>query len=108
VPAPNTATVPYELLIVDPLQDITDEFVQKGLARVRDFLQKGVDKGKATAQQRDDVLSRITTTTDRAGASRHAQLVIEAVPEKLELKNGSPGCRGRSGASACTSSTRCR
>ncbi len=70
------------------LQDITDEFVQKGLARIRDFLQKGVDKGKTTAQQRDDVLSRITTTTDRAGASRNAQMVIEAVPEKLELKNG--------------------
>jgi 3-hydroxybutyryl-CoA dehydrogenase len=70
------------------LQDITDEFVQKGLARIRDFLQKGVDKGKTTAQQRDEVLSRITTTTDRAGASRNAQMVIEAVPEKLELKNG--------------------
>ena len=70
------------------LQDITEEFVQKGLGRVRDFLQKGVDKGKTTVKQRDDVLSRITTTTDRAGASRNAQLVIEAVPEKLELKNG--------------------
>jgi 3-hydroxybutyryl-CoA dehydrogenase len=69
------------------LQDITDEFVQKGLARIRDFLQKGVDKGKVTAAQRDDVLSRITTTTDRAGACRRAGLVIEAVPEKLELKN---------------------
>ena len=70
------------------LQDITEDFVQKGLGRVRDFLQKGVDKGKTTAQQRDLVLARITTTTDRAGACRHAQLVIEAVPEKLELKNG--------------------
>jgi 3-hydroxybutyryl-CoA dehydrogenase len=69
------------------LQDITDEFVQKGLGRIRDSLQKGVDKGKVTAVQRDDVLSRITTTTDRAAACRGAGLVIEAVPEKLELKN---------------------
>lgn len=69
------------------LQDVTDEFVQKGLGRVRDFLQKGVDKGKVTATQRDEVLSRITTTTDRVGACRGAGLVIEAVPEKLELKN---------------------
>jgi 3-hydroxybutyryl-CoA dehydrogenase len=69
------------------LQDVAEELVQKGLGRVRDFLQKGVDKGKTTAQQRDDVLSRITTTTDRAGACRSARLVIEAVPEKLELKN---------------------
>ena len=69
------------------LQDITEDFVQKGLARIRDFLQKGVDKGKTTPAQRDEVLARITTTTDRAAAARSAQLVIEAVPEKLELKN---------------------
>jgi 3-hydroxybutyryl-CoA dehydrogenase len=70
------------------LQDITEEFVQKGLGRIRDFLQKGVEKGKVTASARDEVLSRITTSTDRAAASRPADLVIEAVPEKLELKNG--------------------
>jgi len=70
------------------LQDINDDFVQKGLGRIRDFLQKGVDKGKVTAEQRDLVLSRITTTTDRAAACRGAGLVIEAVPEKLDLKNG--------------------
>jgi 3-hydroxybutyryl-CoA dehydrogenase len=70
------------------LQDITPELVQKGLGRVRDFLQKGVDKGKVTPAQRDEVLARITTTTDRAGACRGAQLVVEAVPEQLELKNG--------------------
>jgi 3-hydroxybutyryl-CoA dehydrogenase len=70
------------------LQDITEEFVQKGLGRIRDFLQKGVEKGKTTTAQRDEVLARITTTTDRAAASRPADLVVEAVPEKLELKNG--------------------
>ncbi|HEX6812909.1 MAG TPA: 3-hydroxyacyl-CoA dehydrogenase family protein [Planctomycetota bacterium] len=70
------------------LQDIADEFVQKGLGRVRDFLQKGVEKGKVTAQQCSDVIARITTTTDRTAACRGAELVIEAVPEKLELKNG--------------------
>jgi 3-hydroxybutyryl-CoA dehydrogenase len=70
------------------LQDITEAFVQKGLARIRDFLQKGVDKGKTTPEQRDAVLARVTTTTDRAGAAKGAQLVVEAVPEQLELKNG--------------------
>ncbi len=83
------------------LQDLTDDFVQKGLARIRDFLQKGVDKGKTTPEQRDAVLARIAVTTDRAAACRGADLVVEAVPEKLELKNGlfrevaavaSPGC----------------
>ncbi len=69
------------------LQDVTDELVQRGLARIREFLDKGVDKGKVTPARRDEVLSRITTTTDRAGACRAAGLVIEAVPERLELKN---------------------
>ena len=69
------------------LQDVTEDFVQKGLGRIRDFLQKGVDKGKTTPAQRDEVLARISTTTDRLAAARAAQLVVEAVPEKLELKN---------------------
>ncbi|MBX3462963.1 MAG: 3-hydroxyacyl-CoA dehydrogenase family protein [Planctomycetes bacterium] len=69
------------------LQDVTDEFVQRGLARIRDFLQKGVDKGKTTAEQRDAVLARITVTTDCVAAARGAQLVVEAVPEQLDLKN---------------------
>ncbi|MBL8733228.1 MAG: 3-hydroxyacyl-CoA dehydrogenase family protein [Planctomycetes bacterium] len=70
------------------LQDLNEPFVQKGEARIRDFLQKGVDKGKVTAAQRDEVLARITTATDRAAACRGAALVIEAVPEQLALKNG--------------------
>lgn len=69
------------------LQDLRDDLVQQGLGRIRDFLQKGVDKGKTTPEQRDLVLSRITTTTDRIAACRGAGLVIEAVPEQLELKN---------------------
>jgi len=70
------------------LQDINDEFVGKGLQRVRDFLQKGVARGKVTEEKRDQVLAQISTTTDRSEAAREADLVIEAVPEKLELKNG--------------------
>ncbi len=70
------------------LQDVSDEFVQKGLGRVRDFLQKGVEKGKTTAEQRDAVLARISVTTDRVAAGKSATLVVEAVPEKLDLKNG--------------------
>jgi 3-hydroxybutyryl-CoA dehydrogenase len=83
------------------LQDIADGPVQQGLARIQDFLQKGVDKGKVTPERRDEVLSRITTTTDRKAAARNAGLVVEAVPERLDLKNGlfrelgavvEPGC----------------
>lgn len=68
------------------LQDITEPFVQKGISRIAEFLQKGVDKGKLTAEARAQTLSRITATTDRAAACGTARLVIEAVPEQLPLK----------------------
>ena len=70
------------------LCDISQEFVSKGAARVQAFLQKGVDKGKTTDQQRDETLARISTSTDRAAACADADLVVEAVPEDLALKNG--------------------
>lgn len=70
------------------LQDVTAELAEAGMDRIRAFLQKGVGKGKVTEAQRDETLTRITTATDRAAACREASLVIEAVPEDLELKNG--------------------
>lgn len=70
------------------LCDIKDEFVQRGVAGVAAFLQKGVDKGKTSPEQRDATLARISTSTDRASACAGVDLVVEAVPEKLELKNG--------------------
>ncbi len=70
------------------LQDVQTAFVDQGLARIRDFLQKGVDKQKVTPADRDATLSRIRTTTDRRTACATADLVIEAVPEDLGIKNG--------------------
>lgn len=83
------------------LQDIRDDLVDKGMTRIRDFLGKGVEKGKVTAEQRDATLARLSVRTDRASACRDADLVVEAVPEIEDLKNGifrelgalvAPGC----------------
>ncbi|MCA8976747.1 MAG: 3-hydroxyacyl-CoA dehydrogenase family protein [Planctomycetes bacterium] len=70
------------------LQDVTEAYAAAGRSRVETFLQKGVDKGKVTAEERTATLSRITIATDRVAACRGVDLVIEAVPEVLELKNG--------------------
>lgn len=70
------------------LQDVTQEFADRGMERIRAFLQKGVDKGKVTAEDQAATLGRLTTATDRAQACDGAGLVIEAVPEDLALKNG--------------------
>jgi len=68
------------------LQDIDDAAVGRGLARIQANLDKGVELGKVTAEDRDAALGRIRTTTSIADACRDADLVIEAAPESLELK----------------------
>lgn len=68
------------------LYDIDDAAVARGLDRIRGNLDKGVELGKVTPQERDDVLARIRTTTSIADASSVADLVVEAAPESLELK----------------------
>jgi 3-hydroxybutyryl-CoA dehydrogenase len=69
------------------LQDIKQEFVDKGMQRIRDSLAVGVSKQKVTQEQADATLARLSGTTDRIAAAKHADLVIEAVPEILDLKN---------------------
>lgn len=69
------------------LFDVRPEAVRQGLDAVAANLAKGVDKGKVTAEERDAVLSRLDAAPgDLAVAAREADLVVEAVPEKIELK----------------------
>ncbi|MSR37831.1 MAG: 3-hydroxyacyl-CoA dehydrogenase family protein [Planctomycetes bacterium] len=69
------------------LQDLKPEYVEQGLCKIRESLAIGVQKQKVTQAVADATLARITTTTDRSAATRDADLVIEAVPEVLALKN---------------------
>lgn len=68
------------------LRDINSEFLDKGLENIRKNLAKGVEKGKLTAEARDQALAKIQITTDLSEASHRADLVIEAAPELLDLK----------------------
>ncbi|MBL8859028.1 MAG: 3-hydroxyacyl-CoA dehydrogenase family protein [Planctomycetes bacterium] len=68
------------------LFDIAAPAVEKGLASVRANLDKGVAKGKVTPADRDAALKRLSGVTQLDEAVRDVQLVIEAVPEKLDLK----------------------
>ncbi len=67
------------------LQDLDDRFVEKGLATIAKNLQRGVDKGRMTAEEKEAVLARIEGTTDLEEMAG-CQLVVEAVVEKLEVK----------------------
>jgi 3-hydroxybutyryl-CoA dehydrogenase len=67
------------------LYDITDEFIDKGVGRIRSFLQGSRQRGKITADEERQILDRLHGTTELKGFET-AGLIIEAVPEKLELK----------------------
>jgi len=68
------------------MRDIEHRFVESGFKRIRGPLAKRVEKGKMTQDEVDAILSRIEGTTDMATALEDAQLVIEAVFEKMDVK----------------------
>ena len=68
------------------LFDVNAEAAAAGRAKVAANLDKGVALGKVTAADRDAALDRLTSTADLAAACEGVDLVIEAVPEQLELK----------------------
>jgi 3-hydroxybutyryl-CoA dehydrogenase len=67
------------------LYDISQEFIDNGLNRIRSFLQGSRERGKITADQEKQILDRLRSTT-KLENFEGSDLIIEAVPEKLELK----------------------
>lgn len=68
------------------IRDLETDYVEDGLDAIEENLQGGVDRGKIDREAADAALDRIAGTTDLAEAVTDADLVIEAVPEDLELK----------------------
>jgi 3-hydroxybutyryl-CoA dehydrogenase len=68
------------------LYDLHQALCEAGLEKIRDNLQKGVAKGKVREEERDAALARLTATADFDAAVSGAELVVEAAPERLELK----------------------
>lgn len=66
-------------------REIDEERVAAGLHRIEQSLQRGVDKGKLTADEAKAALSRISGATGFEHL-KGADIVVEAVPEFLELK----------------------
>jgi len=67
------------------LYDISQEFVDKGLGRIRSFLQRSRERGKLKEEEERQILARLKGTL-RLEDFKGCALVIEAAPEKLELK----------------------
>lgn len=68
------------------LTDADPAVLTRARAQIAGAFTKAIEKGKATAQQRDQALARLTTHETMAAAMSGADLAIEAVPERLDLK----------------------
>jgi len=68
------------------LADTSDEALQRALATLDSRWESSVAKGRMTAQAKQDAYSRIRTTTDPVSGCVRADLVIEAIVEKLDVK----------------------
>lgn len=67
------------------LYDAFPQALERGAARVRAGLERGVGRGRLSEQQRDEALARLSTATTLEQLAT-APFVIEAAPEELELK----------------------
>jgi enoyl-CoA hydratase/3-hydroxyacyl-CoA dehydrogenase len=70
------------------LRDIEQKFVDKGMAGIKASFDKFKEKGKMTPEAYDDAFKRLTPLVDLQEAVKDADFIIEAVPEKLEIKQG--------------------
>lgn len=68
------------------LYDVDLVAVEMGMERIRKNLDKGVQLGKVAAAVRETTVAGLSTSTDLEEALEGAGLVIEAAPEKLEIK----------------------
>ena len=63
-------------------REVNDELAERGRATIDHYLSRGVEKGRMTAEQKDETLGRLTLATD-LGALASCDLVIEAVIEDI-------------------------
>jgi enoyl-CoA hydratase/3-hydroxyacyl-CoA dehydrogenase len=68
------------------LVDIKDEFIEKGMDKIKFGLGKLAEKGKLKGRTADGIISLVRTSTEIAEAVKDADLVLEAVVEELTIK----------------------
>ena len=71
----------YEVIV----RDIKDEFVERGIAGINKNLTRLVTKGKMTEEVKEEILQRISGTTDMTLAA-DCDLVVEAAVENMKIK----------------------
>jgi 3-hydroxybutyryl-CoA dehydrogenase len=72
----------YDVLV----REVSDDLLKKGLGKIDSFLAKGVEKGKVTAERKQEVMGRLRGTT-RIEDLQDRDIVMEAVVENLAAKH---------------------
>ena len=72
--------------IVTHLYDVAPAQLDRATKAIRTGLEKLVEKGKITPEERSETVGAIVATPGLAAAVREADLVVEAAPESMELK----------------------
>jgi len=67
------------------LRDIKDEFVRNGLNKIEKFLDKSIEKGKMTAEEKKTILANVKGTT-KLEDLKDVDLVVEAIFEDATVK----------------------
>jgi 3-hydroxybutyryl-CoA dehydrogenase len=68
------------------LEDVSSSALDQSLAWMKTAFDEGVSRGKVQAQLRDAALANVSTARSVEDAIRDADLIIEAVPEEMEMK----------------------
>jgi 3-hydroxybutyryl-CoA dehydrogenase len=68
------------------LVDIKEEQLTSAKQEITNIFEKAIARGKMTEERRTEAESRLYYSTDLVQAAKEADLIIEAVPEKLEIK----------------------
>jgi len=70
------------------LFDVSPEALEKGRAAIEDVVRGGVERDKVTPAEAEATLRRLSTTSDLAQALVDADFIIEAAPERIDVKIG--------------------
>ena len=70
------------------MYDVSDEAVSRGRDAIEAIVKKGVELGKVAAGDAGTIMGRLSITTILADALQDAQFIIEAAPEKIDVKLG--------------------
>ena len=68
------------------IRDISREILDKAIQNLEKNLKRMVERNRITVEMAQETLKRISTSVDLAEAVRDADLIIEAIPENLEIK----------------------